>query len=231
MSKSTEKKLKREAKKQQAQRRNHLQRNLLRAFIVVLIPVVLYVLYQGLFGGAPVYPPEQVSSTDHVLGAENAPLTITMYGDFQCPSCAAEATLLASAWPRISDRARVVFRHYPLDTYPHSFEAARYAEAAARQGMFWEMYNYLYSDQASWSAMQDATQTFDGYAADLGMDIEQLRADAALPEVREKILADQRGGTRAGVRTTPTLYFNGEVVANPRTASELIQMVNNYLSE
>tara|TARA_R110000824_G_scaffold336_10_gene2337 strand:+ start:21227 stop:21922 length:696 start_codon:yes stop_codon:yes gene_type:complete len=230
MSKSAEKKLKREAKKQQAQRRTQLQQNLLRAFIIVLIPVVLYVFYQGLFGGAPVYPPDEVSSTDHVQGSANAPLTITMYGDFQCPSCAAEATLLASAWPRISNRARVVFRHYPLDTYPHSFEAARYAEAAGRQDMFWEMYNYLYSDQASWSVMQDATPSFDNYAEELGMDVEQLRADAALPEVREKILADQRGGTRAGVRTTPTLYFNGEMVANPRTASELVTMVNQFLA-
>jgi protein-disulfide isomerase len=63
------------------------------------------------------------------------------------------------------------------------------------------------------------------------LDIDQLRADANLPEIREKILADQRGGNRAGVRSTPTMYFNGEMMPNPRTASELIQMVNQFLAQ
>jgi protein-disulfide isomerase len=231
MTKSSEKKLKREAKKQQAKRRERVQQLLIRGFAVLLVPLVLIVLYQGLFGGAPIYPPDEVSSTDHAQGPENAPLTITVYGDFQCPNCATEAMVLAQAWPRISNRSRLVFRHYPLDTYPHSFEAARYAEAAARQGMFWQMYNALYGDQASWAVLPDATSTFEDYAIQLGLDLEQLRADAELAEVREKILADQRGGNRAGVRGTPTMFFNGEIVPNPRTATELVTMISEYLSE
>ncbi len=229
MAKSSEKKLKREAKKQQAKRRERVQQLLLRGFAVLLVPLVLIVLYQGLFGGAPVYPPDEVSSTDHVQGSADAPLTITVYGDFQCPNCATEAMVLAQAWPRISDRTRLVFRHYPLDTYPHSFEAARYAEAAARQDMFWPMYNLLYGDQSSWSGLPDATAAFEDYAQQLGLDLEQLQADAELAEVREKILADQRGGTRAGVRGTPTMFFNGEIVPNPRTATELVTMINDFL--
>ena len=231
MTKSSEKKLRREEKKQQAKRRQHIQKSLVTAFVVLMVPIVLYVFYQGLFGGAPVYPPEEVSLTDHVQGDANAALTITVYGDFQCPNCANEANIISQAWPQISNRARVVFRHYPLDTYPHSFEAARYAEAAGRQDAFWELYSLLYGDQASWSVLPDATIAFDNYAEQLELDIDLLREDAALPEIREKILADQLGGTRAGVRSTPTMFFNGEIMANPRTASELIQMVNDFLSE
>ena len=177
------------------------------------------------------YPPEQVSASDHVLGPDNAALTLTVYGDFQCPNCATEAMVISQAWPRISNRVQLVFRHFPLDTYPHSFEAARFAEAAGRQGMFWEFYNLLYGDQASWSGLPDATAAFEDYAEQLGLDLEQLRADAALPEVREKILADQRGGIRAGVRGTPTMYFNGEIMPNPRTAIELTGMINEFLAE
>ncbi len=231
MSKSSEQKLKKEAKKQQAKRKEALKKNLFIVFLVVLIPIALYVFYQGLFGGATVYPPDVVSEADHTRGADDAPLTITMYGDFQCSSCALEANHLASSWAQISNKVRLVFRNYPLDTYAHSFEAAQYAEAAARQGMFWEMYNYLYADQATWSLVSDATIIFDGYAEDLGLDLNLLRNDVELPEIREKILADQRGGTRAGVRSTPTMYFNGEMVANPRSAGELVQMVNDFLAE
>jgi protein-disulfide isomerase len=232
MTKSSEKKLKREAKKQEAKRRQQIQKSLVMAFVIVMIPIALYVFYQGLFGGAPVYPPDQVSATDHVQGIEEAPLTITVYGDFQCPNCATEANLISQAWPRIQDRVRLVFRHYPLDTYPHSFEAARYAEAAGRQDAFWELYSLFYGDQASWSVLPDATVAFEDYADQLGLDIERLRADAQLPEIRDKILADQRGGNRAGVRSTPTMFFNGELMLrNPQTASELIQMINDYLNE
>lgn len=231
MTKSSEKKLKRDVKKQQAKRREKIQKSLITAFVVLMIPVALYVFYQGLFGGAPVYPPDQVSVTDHVQGEASAPLTITVYGDFQCPNCANEANLISQAWPQIGNRSRLVFRHYPLDTYPHSFEAARYAEAAGRQDAFWELYSLFYGDQSSWSVLPDATVAFEDYAAQLGLDIDQLRADANLPEIREKILADQRGGNRAGVRSTPTMYFNGEMMPNPRTASELIQMVNEFLAE
>ncbi len=231
MTKSSEKKLKREVKKQQAKRRQNIQKSLVTAFVVLMIPVALYVFYQGLFGGAPVYPPDQVSDTDHVQGEVGAPLTITVYGDFQCPNCATEANLISQAWPQIGNRSRLVFRHYPLDTYPHSFEAARYAEAAGRQDAFWGLYSLLYGDQGSWSVLSDATVAFENYAAQLDLDIDQLREDADLAEIREKILADQRGGNRAGVRSTPAMYFNGEIMANPRTASELIQMVNDFLSE
>jgi len=231
MSKSSEKKLKRDVKKQQAKRREKIQKSLITAFVVLMIPVALFVFYQGIFGGAPVYPPDQVSATDHLQGESDAPLTITVYGDFQCPNCANEANLISQAWPRIADRSRLVFRHYPLDTNPHSFEAARYVEAAGRQDAFWELYSLLYGDQASWSVLPDATVAFDNYAEQLDLDIEQLRADANLPEIREKILADQRGGNRAGVRSTPTMFFNGEMMTNPRTASELIQMINDFLNE
>jgi protein-disulfide isomerase len=231
MTKSSDKKIRREAKKQQARRQEKQQQFLIKALLVILIPVVLFVLFEGMFGGAPVYPPDEVSSTDHVQGPVSAPLTITLYGDFQCPTCATEAMLLAQAWARISDRVRLVFRHYPLDTYPHSFEAARYVEAAGLQGRFWEMYNIIYGDQASWAPLPDATAAFENYAEQLGLDIEQLSTDAQLPVVREKILADQRGGNRAGVRATPTIFFNGEIMPNPRTATELIGMVNQYLSD
>ncbi|MDG2090485.1 MAG: thioredoxin domain-containing protein [Gammaproteobacteria bacterium] len=231
MTKSSDKKLKREEKKQQAKRRQHVQKSLFTAFVVLMIPIALYVFYQGLFGGAPVYPPDEVSITDHVQGEADAPLTITVYGDFQCPNCANEANIISQAWPLISNRARVVFRHYPLDSYPHSFEAARYAEAAGRQDAFWEFYSLLYGDQNSWAVLPDATIAFENYAEQLELDIDQLREDAGLSEIREKILADQRGGNRAGVRATPATYFNGEIMASPRTASELIQMVNDFLSE
>lgn len=192
---------------------------------LVVVVLSLVVLVQGFFG-AETSPPGEVVASDHVRGNSAAPVTLTVYADFQCPACRTESNLIARAWPRIEDRVRLVFRHYPLDTHRHAFLAARYAEAAARQDAFWEMHDLLFGNQALWSQTPNAVPIFDGYAGELGLDLAQLRADVDSAAVRDKVLADQRGGTRAGVRSTPSLFLNGRLIANPDTAPALVALVN-----
>lgn len=192
-----------------------------------LAVLALVVLMQGLLLAPATVPPDQVSAADQVRGNPEGPVTLTVYADFQCPACLSETTLITRAWPQISDRTRLVFRHYPLDIHRHAFLAARYAEAAGRQDAFWPMHDILFANQTLWSGVADAAPLFDGYASDLGLDVEQLKQDVELPALRDKILADQRSGNRAGVRATPTLFLNGRLLANnPRTTSELIDLVN-----
>jgi len=220
----------REARQQEAKRRKQIFSLAWKAALVVLVPLVVGVLLYGLGSNARLPAPSEITEGDHVRGSADARVTLTMYGDFQCPACMEEAEVIASAWRRIGDNVRLVFRHYPLDTHPHAFKAAQYAEAAARQGRFWEMYNQLYGNQALWYSASDATLLFDGFAREIGLDLEQLKADAASPEVRQKIQADQRGGTRAGVRSTPTLFINGKLVPTPpRSALELEALVTREL--
>ena len=69
-----------------------------------------------------------------------------MYGDFECPYCAAAQSILARVRTRLGDDLRFAFRHLPLGVRaparPHAAEAA---EAAAAQGAFWEMHDALYA--------------------------------------------------------------------------------------
>jgi protein-disulfide isomerase len=224
-SKKEEQRRIREEKQEQARRKEKLGAVVYKVAAVVLIPLILFVLYQGYSSGVSAPSPAEVSASDHVLGSRDAPVTLVVYGDFQCPACKEESDVVARAWRQISERVQLVFRHYPLDTHQHAFLAARYAEAAARQDRFWEFYSMLYADQALWSTTENAAQVIESMAAQLGLDVDQLRADAELPEVREKIVADQRGGTRAGVRGTPSLFINGRPVSNPRTPTELVSLV------
>lgn len=229
MSNKTDRKKVKEEKKRAGKRRDHRNSLLIKIAIGILIPMALFVFYQGIFTGAPVYAPDEVAQSDHVKGAENAPLTITLYADFQCPQCLTETELIVRAWPQIAENVQLVFRYYPLDTHRHAFLAARYAEAAGLQGEFWGMHNLLFANQALWSSLSDASTTFDGYAAELGLDMAVLRVDIESDVVRNKIIADQKGGTRAGVRGTPVMFFNGRRVSNPRSAGALIEMVNEAL--
>jgi protein-disulfide isomerase len=223
--KKEEKRRIREEKQAAAKRKENLVGLLTKVGGVVIAVLVAVVFYQGLFGGPPSLPPAEIGAADHVRGAAEAPVTLTIYADFECPACSTEFQVMGRAWPRVSQQAKLVFRHYPLDIHRHAFLAARYAEAAARQGGFWEMHDALYANQDLWAGTDDATAFFDDLASDIGLDVEQLKRDAELPEIRDKILSDQRGGTRAGVRGTPSLYVNGELVNTPRNANELIALV------
>lgn len=224
-SKKEEQRRIREEKQEQARRQQKLGGMAYKLAAVLLIPLILFVLYQGYSSGVSAPSPAEVSASDHVQGSGDAAVTLVVYGDFQCPACREEADVVARAWRQIGERVQFVFRHYPLDTHRHAFLAARYAEAAGRQDRFWEFYTMLYADQALWSSTENAVQVIEAMAAQLGLDVAQLRADAELPEVRAKIVADQRGGTRAGVRSTPSLFINGRPVSNPRTANELVNLV------
>jgi len=230
-SKKEEQRRIREEKQALAKRRDKVAGVVWKAALVVVLPLIVFVLYQGLRSNAQIPSPAEVAANDHVRGPENAPVTLTLYADFQCPACGEEAQYIGRAWSQIGDRTRLVFRHYPLDTHRNALLAARYAEAAARQGRFWEMHDVLYGNQPLWSNSQEAASLFDGYAGQLGMDLEQLRADVDDPAVREKILADQRGGTRAGVRGTPTLFVNGRMVATPRSATEVVALVTRAVRD
>ena len=226
MSKRDEQKRIREQKQREAQQRAGRQKLLSKAAMFILAPLVLIALGYLIIGQGKVYSPVEVAATDHVRGNPDG-VKLVVYADFQCPACATEHAVLTQAWDRISDRVQLVYRHYPLSTsHPHAWEAATFAEAAARQGKFWEMYDLLFINQNYWSTLGDVTAEFEGYAQQLGLDLEQVREDIRSSDVTQKVRNDQLGGTRAGVRSTPTIFIDGRLVPTPRNASELIAAVN-----
>ena len=225
MSNKAERKKIKEAKQAAAKRKQQLNAWLIKAGVIIIVPLMLFVFYQGLFTGPPTMPPDMISDADHVRGAEDADVTMTVYADFQCPACLTESEVIARAWREIQDEVRLVFRHFPLDTHRFAFQAARYAEAAGKQGKFWEMHNLLFSNQTVWSPLEDATLFFEGYAEEVGLDMDQLHVDIESAETRAKINADQQSGIRAGVRSTPAMYLNGRLISNPQNPGRLIEMI------
>ena len=230
MSNKEEQKKRKEQLQQAARRKEKIQGLLIKTVIAVMIPLTAFVFFQGMFRSATVLPPDVVGEGDHVRGNESADLVITVYADFQCPSCLDEMEIVARAWPRIEDKVQYVFRYFPLDTHRHSFASARYAEAAGRQDKFWQMHDILFVNQALWSNVSDASVIFDGYAVQLGLDLEQLALDLDEQSLADKIIANQQGGIRAGVRGTPAMFFNGELMPTPKTSGELISMIDMALA-
>src|SRR3954468_18473152 len=91
--------------------------------------------------------PLALDASDHVAGPGDAPLELVMYGDFQCPYCAAAQSIVRRVRTRLDDRLRFVFRHLPLpEVHPDAERAAEAAEAAGAQDAFWPMHDALYAN-------------------------------------------------------------------------------------
>jgi protein-disulfide isomerase len=89
--------------------------------------------------------------------------------------------------------------------HPHALLAADGAEAAARQGKFWDMHDQLLDHQGALTA-KDLIR----YAGQLGLDTEQFTADLRGHAGEAKITADLDSADLSGVSGTPTFFINGK---------------------
>jgi protein-disulfide isomerase len=148
-------------------------------------------------------PVPAVSDSDHVRGRTDG-LAVIEYGDFECPFCAALSVRLLRR-----EQVRHAFRHFPVrSSHPRAWAAACAAEAAALQGRFWEMHDSLFADQGR---LEDPHLW--RRASGLGLDVERFDADRRSEVVAARVRKDFRGGVRAGVVTTPTLFAGGRMYA------------------
>ena len=148
-----------------------------------------------------------VSEQDHTAGAQDAPVTLLEYGNFECIHCGRAYPTIKEVRKVLGDNLRFVFRHFPtVRTHPHSLRAAEAAEAAAAQGKFWEMHDQLFKHQ---HALDD--HHLSRYARRIGLDDEQFTRDMSENTFLKQIEADyNRSLFDEHVTGTPTFYINEE---------------------
>ena len=95
----------------------------------------------------------EISDADWAIGPEDAPLTILMYSDFQCPYCSLAGLALLEYQAAHADEVRYVYRHFPLPYHAKAPAAAYAANAAGKQdeALFFEVEHLLYEEQAAWA--------------------------------------------------------------------------------
>jgi len=155
----------------------------------------------------------------HTRGELDAQVTLEEFGDFQCPPCARVASDIDDMERDFRPRMKILFRNFPLAMHAHAAEAAYAAEAAARQGKFWEMHDLLYREQDAWSKATDVKKLFESYAGLLGLNVDRFRIDAQSPAVKDSVNADQQDGMTRGVTSTPTIFIN-KVLLPPSSFSK-----------
>jgi len=157
-----------------------------------------------------------VSAADKKLGDQQAPVVLTEYADFQCPSCKAADPILKQLLSEYQGKVVLIYRNFPLiQIHSTALLAATAAEAANLQGKFWEMHDALYQNQAIWADKSNADEIFASFAQSLGLNIEKFKSDMHSAEIQGKIKSDYDEAIRLNLDHTPTFAINGKIVANP----------------
>ena len=160
--------------------------------------------------------------------AEDGKVTFVEVLDFECEACAAAYPAIEELRADYDGRVTFVVRNFPL--HNNSEAAARAAEAAAEQGKFEQMYDMLFQTQTAWGEKDTSQEdVFFGYAEQLGLDMEQFRADYDDPATLAKIRRDKADGTELGVDGTPTFFLNGDKV-EVSSLAELIELIDAALA-
>lgn len=140
-------------------------------------------------------------------GPPDAPVTVVMFGNFQCPfSGRVQSTLveLLAAYPK---EVRLVWRNLPLEFHEHAALAAEAALAAGEQGKFWPMHDRLFQHQAALDPPALVT-----HARALGLDVGKFQAALDGQRFRKVVEEDVLLAKDAGITGTPAFLINGKAI-------------------
>lgn len=150
----------------------------------------------------------QVEAADSpVRGPGDAPVTVMVWSDFQCPACRRIVPLVEAVVDAHAKDVRLVHKFYPItNKHPQAELAAHAAFAAQRQGRYWQMEKLLFENQQK---LHEEMAMIDGLAKDLGLDLDRFHKDMSDAAGGKVIARDVADAEHAGLMGTPFILING----------------------
>ncbi|HXZ24777.1 MAG TPA: DsbA family protein [Nitrospiria bacterium] len=177
----------------------------------------------------PSLPKVVVPTSDPFRGPAAAPVVLTEFSDFQCPSCRAVEPVLTQVLAAYPTQVKLVYVNYPLPMHQFAERAAVAALCANEQGKFWELHDRLFDLQPEWAASADVLPLFHGYAVALGLDHDRFDACLASGRMLPMLREDIGRGTALKIEGTPTIFVNERRVAVGAGFDDLKRMIDDAL--
>jgi len=225
MGMSPEKVSKRQERRERMQRQQQRQRLITIGLIILgAALVVLAVVWPQLrpVGEIVTVTPAALPNADGLsLGDANAPATIDIFEDFQCPAC---RNFTENTEPLViqdlvtTGKARYIFHHYPfldgngVGSSGESDQAANAAMCANEQDKFWEMHSIVFANWNGENQGNLSNRRLQAMAESLGLDMDAFNSCFNANQYEEDIQADYDLGGQMGVSGTPTVFVNGRRV-------------------
>jgi protein-disulfide isomerase len=162
-----------------------------------------------------------------IKGVANAPITIIVFSDFQCPFCSKVEPTLDEVQKAYPEKVRVIWKHNPLPFHPLAGPASQLAiEARAQKGDkgFWAAHALLFKNQ-----QKLAEEDLLGYAKELGLDVDKVKAAIKDNKYKSVIDADMDVGEDVGVQGTPNMFINGRHIVGAQPLDAFKKLIDEEL--
>jgi protein-disulfide isomerase len=160
-------------------------------------------------------------------GPKNAPITVIVWSDFQCPFCGRAEPTLKQVMDQYPGKVRVVWKNQPLSMHPNAMPAAEAAMAAYEQGndKFWAMHDKFFENQGKLSP-----EFYEATAKEAGVDLPRWKADVEKHAAQAGIQADMTAGAAVGANGTPTFFVNGHRLVGALPFDSFKQIIDAELA-
>ena len=166
------------------------------------------------------------------FGSKNAPVTMEVFSDFQCPAC---KTLFTTTNRRLMDdyvssgKVYLIHRDFPLSMHAYSRVAARYARAAAQLGKNESVEQALFQNQEKWEQTGDV----DGTVAAILSPAEMAKVRALVKggTLDAAIDKDYALGMTYRVNQTPTTVFHCKGQTYPYSGVMTYDILKTFLDQ
>ncbi len=167
---------------------------------------------------------------DAVLGDVTAPVTVIIFGDYQCPFCEQQFTEVESKLRTEyvdTGKIKMAFRDFPLtNIHPSALPAAKAAQCAGVQGKYWQYHDALFAKQSELAKL-DFTQL----AETFNLDLKKFADCTNDPATAAEIAKDQQDGAAAGIEGTPGSFINGVFIAGAYPYETFKQVIDEELAK
>jgi protein-disulfide isomerase len=168
-------------------------------------------------------------NTGRVLGRADAPVTIDLYSDFQCPICRRAEQLIRQIAPAYIDtgKAKVVYHNFAFIGQESEW-AAQAAECANEQGKFWEYSYILFDNQTGENVGAYSQANLKKFAADARLDTTAFNACFDSGKYVSLIQKEKAEAQARNIRATPSFYVNGQFIEGLLPASQFTALIDSY---
>ncbi|MGK5089765.1 DsbA family protein [Bdellovibrionota bacterium FG-2] len=161
------------------------------------------------------------------FGKADAAVTVVVFSDFQCPFCSRGADTVSDLKKRYGNKIKIAFRHFPLPMHKEARPAAEASMCVNEQSSdkFWKFHDIVFKNQAKLDA-----PSLEKYAKDSGADVKKYAECMTAKKYADVVQKDMEYGEKIGVKSTPTFFVNGQLIAGAVPIENFAEIIDEELN-
>lgn len=171
--------------------------------------------------------PPVIPSKDMFAGPVDAPVVITVFGDYESLETRQLNELMKGMMKAFNGKIKWVYRHFPLtQIHQKAHKAAEAAIGAGQEGKFWQMHELLMERYH-----QLGITSLKAHAREAGVVNKRFLEQLMNSDFGWNVQDDLREGLSLGVREVPALFINGKFIEKPLNSSRISKAIQHELKK